>query len=390
MTACTTFETLAPASAPLAKQIRAEIGQDGPISFARFMERALYDPVWGYYERRLPLGRRGDYTTSVSAGGLFGELLAFAFNDWAAGQGSGPLQIVEGGAHDGRLARDILAWFGAGWANPRAVEYWLVEPSVVRRAWQRETLGDWTRRVRWVNDWSDVPAGSVRGVIFANELLDALPVRRWGWDAALQAWFEWGVGVTAGRLVWVRLDRTPPDSGPGGAEDGAEGTRLRDFFPFDPGLLAVLPDGFTVETCAAAVAWWRQAAESLERGRLLTFDYGLPAEELLSPARSRGTVRAYREHRVTDAVLERPGDQDLTAHVNFSALQAAGESAGLKTERFESQSRFLMRVLAEIERRPTGFAPWTAARRRQLGTLVHPDHFGRAFRVLVQSRGVEA
>jgi len=352
------------------------------MSFARFMDVALYHPELGYYEQRHPIGRRGDYTTSVGVGSLFGELLAFAFDQWAA-ELNGPLQLVEAGAHDGRLARDILGWFRDRRAAPHEPTYWIVEPSPARRAWQHETLGDLARHVRWADRWDELERdGGIQGIIFANELLDALPVRRWGWDLTAQAWFEWGVGAADDRFVWVPLEPADPEAGGNEAADD----HPRSFFPLDPRLSQMLPDGFTVETCAAAVRCWRQAAACLRQGRLLTFDYGLPAEDLLSPSRSRGTVRAYRQHHVSDAVLDRPGEQDLTAHVNFSALQAAGEEVGLKTEALGFQGDFLVRILGAIERMPGAFPPWTAARRRQLGTLVHPDHYGRAFRVLVQSR----
>jgi len=367
----------------LAGLIHAEIEAGGPISFARFMELALYHPEFGYYERRSPVGRQGDYYTSVSAGGLFGELLAFAFAQWGAGLDDGPLQIVESGAHDGRLARDIVDWVNRREGGRGQIEYWILEPSIARRAWQKETLGPCANSVRWASDWDRLPACGVQGVIFANELLDAMPARRWVWDAAAMNWREWGVGRTGDGFAWVRLDRpqsTGPDSSPVGLSD------LNEFFPLDASLLAVLPDGFIVETCPAALTWWRNAAARLRRGWLLTFDYGLTFEELLSPSRSQGTLRAYHNHQVSNAVLDRPGEHDLTAHVNFSAIRAAGEAAGLKTEHFESQGSFLVRVVGEIERQSGRFGDWTPGRRRQLKTLVHPEHLGHAFRVLAQSR----
>jgi SAM-dependent MidA family methyltransferase len=148
----------------------------------------------------------------------------------------------------------------------------------------------------------------------------------------------------------------------------------------------VLPDGFVVEVAPAARAWWRQAAGSLARGWLLTLDYGGEAEELLDPARVGGTVRAYWRHTVTRDVLARPGQQDLTAHVNFSALRRAGETAGLSTESAATQGEYLARIVACTTSAPGRFPAWTPARRRQLATLVHPEHLGRAFRILVQRR----
>ncbi len=158
---------------------------------------------------------------------------------------------------------------------------------------------------------------------------------------------------------------------------------------------SVLPDGYTIETCPAAESWWREAANVLGHGKLLTIDYGFTADELFSPSRPRGTLRAYFRHHASDDLLANVGEQDLTAHVNFSAIQAAGESVGLKTESFQTQSQFLTRILAKAskdnslgklvasKRSEDG---WTSAQSRQFQTLTHPEHLGRAFRVLVQSR----
>jgi SAM-dependent MidA family methyltransferase len=212
-------------------------------------------------------------------------------------------------------------------------------------------------------------------IIFANELLDAFPAYRLGWDAKEGKWFEWGVKLLQGRLVWTRLD------------EDASGLVL-DFFPSQivAPLRSVLPDGFTVEVSPAAADWWRAAATVLGCGKLLTFDYGFAAEELLIPERKGGTLRAYRRHQLTGDLLASPGDQDLTAHVNFSAIQSAGESAGLQTEAFLTQEQFLTRIAKQVWAAEASFGNWTAQRIRQFQTLTHPDHLGRAFRVLVQAR----
>jgi SAM-dependent MidA family methyltransferase len=160
-------------------------------------------------------------------------------------------------------------------------------------------------------------------------------------------------------------------------------------------LLAVLPDGYTIETSPAAENWWREAAGVLARGKLLAIDYGFTADEMFSPARTRGTLRAYFQHHATDDILANPGDQDLTANVNFSAIRKAGEDAGLMTEFFGSQTKFLVDILATAEKNNSFGEPvaskrseggWSAKQTRQFQTLTHPEHLGRAFRVLVQSR----
>ena len=147
----------------------------------------------------------------------------------------------------------------------------------------------------------------------------------------------------------------------------------------------VFPDGYTIETCPAAESWWREAAGILQSGKLMTIDYGLTADELFSPSRPRGTLRAYFRHHASDDLLANVGEQDLTAHVNFSAIRAAGESVGLRTEIFSTQSQFLTRILEKASQNNSP-GEWTSAQARQFQTLTHPEHLGRVFRVLVQSR----
>jgi SAM-dependent MidA family methyltransferase len=381
----------------VAEIIAKEIQSKGPIPFARFQELALYCPVYGYYEKEKDtVGTRGDYCTSVSVGSLFGELLAYRFARWLETL-EGPVQLVEAGAHDGTLAGDILRWTRRSRGDLfDRLEYWIVEPSQRRRDWQNRTLAEFSGKVRWAKTVVDVESSMasrrahesapVHGIIFCNELLDALPVRRFGWDKATQTWFEWGVNLKRDKFVWTRLRISVAPYA--GARTG-DARASRPPAPQDlPGeLLQVLPDGFTIEVNALAQKWWAGAAEVLASGRLVTIDYGLSAEELLVPERLDGTLRAYYRQQPTADILSRPGEQDLTAHVNFSAIREAGEAAGLITESFSSQEQFLVETVASMRMGGNGMGEWAPGQTRQFQTLVHPDHFGRAFRVLVQARG---
>jgi SAM-dependent MidA family methyltransferase len=361
--------------------IQNEAETAGKLPFARFMELALYHPELGYYEQKNDPGRRGDFYTSVSVGALFGELLAFQFAEWleVIPMAGGGWRMIEAGAHAGQLAKDILSWLQR--QRPKIferLEYIVIEPSPRRQEWQRETLAEFGNKIRWLAQISELknPQSAIRNpqsayeIIFSNELLDAMPVRRFGWDAKNKKWFEWGVAVESGKFVWAKI----PNS-----ESPTSVRRL------PSSLLDVLPDGYTIETSPAAENWWRKAAHVLKRGKLLTMDYGLTADEWLSPARTNGTLRAYFRHHASDDLLAHVGEQDLTAHVNFSTIQKAGEDAGLKTEFFSTQSKFLTEILAKTQRDKT-FGEWNSARVRQFQTLTHPEHLGRAFRVLVQSR----
>ena len=353
--------------------IRAEILKNGAIPFARFMELALYCPETGYYERnRDNVGRRGDFITSVSTGELFGQLLAFQFGEWLENLKqfkikNEKLSIIEAGAHDGKLAADILHWLKKNRAELFSeIEYVIIEPSPRRQQWQQETLKEFSN-VRWLNSQLSTLNTQLTGILFSNELLDAFPVHRFGWDAKAKKWFAWSVTLAGEKFVWVR------------SADKLSALRL------PAALLEVLPDNYTIETSPAAENWWREAAGILSRGKILAIDYGFTAEEQISPARTNGTLRAYFKHQVSDDLLANIGEQDLTAHVNFSAIQNAGESVGLKTETFCIQPQFLTRILAAAVKK-NEFAKLDAKQIRQFHTLTHPEHLGRAFRVLVQSR----
>lgn len=367
------------------KKLAAEIAARGPLPFARFMEQALYCPVYGYYEAEADkIGRGGDYYTSSSVGRAWGEMLAAEYSRWTAAweavgaEGAGAetrWHWAEAGAHRGDTARDILDWTRLHRPGLYSrLRFWLIEPSARRRRWQRETLRQHAPVVRWCSTVAGAAReaeGGMRGIIFSNELLDAMPVERLGWDAAAGQWFEWGVALDGENFRWTRMSM-PHEQAP----------------RVPPELLRVLPDAFTLERSPAAQRWWREAACALGFGRLVTFDYGLTQEELLAPERAGGTLRGYRAHQVSSDVLANPGEQDITAHVNFSAIQSEGEAAGLRTVMFKTQAEFLESIAARLIESGECKGPdaWPDRWTRAFKTLTHPEHLGRAFRVLVQER----
>jgi SAM-dependent MidA family methyltransferase len=373
--------------------IGAELAREGALPFARFMELALYCPVYGYYEsEKDKIGRKGDFYTSVSVGPLFGEMLAFQFCEWldqlavAARNETDtvlPARVCEAGAHNGRLAFDILNWVRLQRPDlSSGFTYYIIEPSKVRRAWQAETLAPFIDHVRWL-EAGQFPT-PFRGVFFSNELLDAMPQHRLGWDGRRRRWFEWGVSGTPERLDWIRLPL--PDRGQAGAG-------FLDLVPEVPDELAeVLPEEFTIEVSPAATAWWSRAASSLAEGKLLTIDYGYEAEGRLQPERPAGTLRAYRNHQASADLLAVPGQQDLTAHIDFSQIRRTGEAQGLQTDALISQELFFTRIAREtwLPHGQAVFGDWTSVRTRQFQTLTHPNYLGRAFRVLLQSRGTDS
>lgn len=350
------------------------------------MELALYGPG-GYYERPRPIGKTGDYFTSVSVGPLFGELLAFRFSQWLDRHSPEPVELVEGGAHDGILARDILEYWQTRRPDLLArIHYSILEPSPIRRAGQKHHLASFGPRIRWASRWRELERPRGLRIIFSNEMLDALPVHRCGWDAGKQAWFEWGVTLREGRFTWARLPRVSPALGRFIAsldhhdKDQPSSTTRR---------FSGLPDQFTLDLAPAAEQWWSQAARALQFGYLMTLDYGRRAEDFFGPRFQNGTLRGYRAHHLEPDPLTAPGEIDLTADVNFSALHRSGEKAGLQTAVWTSQRRWLTGIATETWNAPQRFPDWTPERRRQLQTLIHPEHLGEKFKVLVQTRGVE-
>lgn len=314
------------------------------ISFARFMELALYHPQFGYYNRSQPIiGKSGDFYTSVSVGPLFGQLLAHFLTREKIET------IVEAGANDGSLARDILT------ASP-TFNYLIVEPSAVLRAKQQSTLRAFSN-VAWFDSLEKLPP--LRGAIISNELLDAFPCHRLQWTGA--HWIELAVSENF-QFVPIPVQTEIP-----------------------PALVQLqphLPRNFTVEHAPAAANWWRAAAEKLQHGLILAVDYGDEQHNLWTPNRPNGTLRACQNHRLADNPLAAPGQQDLTAHVNFTPLIETAQASGLKTELLQTQSRFLTQLATELFQS----TPPTPAQLRQLQTLTHPAHLGHSFKVLIQRR----
>lgn len=317
-------------------------------------------------------GRKGDFFTSVSVGGFFGQLLAAQFAIWLNELPGEKAQILETGAHNGKLAADILSSLNE--THPALfarLEYVILEPSEIRAAVQKKTLHPFERTVRRLKSWDDLGTDGVRGVIFSNELLDAMPVHRLAWDKKQRVWFERGIEIVGDGYGWIRM---PVIECP------------RPLFDLPEKLLDILPNGFTAELCPAATDWWKTAAKHLTAGKLLALDYGLTEEEFFMPQRKDGTVRAYFKHKLSSDLLANVGEQDLTAHVNFSRIISAGESAGLKTEKFCSQSSFLTGAFQEMLGSNPDSAKLRPAQVRQFQTLTHPEHMGHSFRALVQSR----
>lgn len=355
----------------LAARLRAEIESNGPITFARFMERALYEPELGYYRSAAARpGREGDFLTAPETHPLFGRAIARQLDEiWRILGRPDPFVVREHGAGTGALAAAILDGLALEGSELRgALRYEPVEIEDRRLVELEKRLGQSGRGI--VRRPTDEP---VVGCVLANEVLDALPVHRVVRRAGDLR--ELLVERRDGRFVEVEGDSSTP----------ALAERLS-------GENVELREGQLAEICLALDAWIDAAAAGLGRGVLLLIDYGHPADELYGPRRMAGSLRAYVGHRVHDDVLANVGRQDLTAHVDLTAVARAAARAGLDDLGVTSQAEFLVGlgvgdVLATIQSDPATTLESYLELRSALGRLLDPAATG-AFRVMAFGRGL--
>lgn len=360
----------------LAQQMQQAIEQAGGwIAFDEWMHRALYTPGLGYYSGpRSPLGAQGDFVTAPELSPLFGQAIASQVAQCLRTIApQGPWRVLEFGAGSGALAASLLPALAE--AGTPADEYAVLEVSGLLRSQQAHTLAQrastWRDRVHWIDQ---LPA-SFTGVILANEVIDALPVRLF--ERGPDGWQELGVALDPNTNRFALAAREPASSGAVGLPDPA---------CFAP--------GYRLEIAEQARAWMRSLGQSLSRGVVLLVDYGFPAHELFHPQRSGGTLMAHFRHRAHAGLLDRPGLQDLTAHVDFSALTRAGEQAGLRLAGYTSQARFLLNCgILEQAQHLAVQAPRDPAAVRALGalqTLLSEAEMGELFKVIAFTRGLDA
>lgn len=359
-----------PLAALLAEQIRAR----GPMTFAEYMAACLYHPAYGYYSGG-SLRRLTDYYTSVDVHPIFGRLLARQFQGmWKILGRPRPFWLVEAGAGAGGLAAHILDFAAEDAASGfyPALRYCAVEVSATRREVLAAKLEHHIGAGR-VFCTSELPAEIPEGCIFSNELLDALPVHR--------------VVVDGGELREIYVD--------------LEGETFADRLgaPSTPELVGYfaqqqiqLAEGQQAEAGLAACQWIEEAGRRLGRGFVLTVDYGYEARELYDERHMRGTLLAYEQHRAGEDFYRAPGEQDLTAHVNFTAMEKCGGRASLARTGLVSQAHFLLALagasdFADLRRPEQGELEQLRAR-LLFKNLVNPEGMGETFRVFIQHKGI--
>ena len=330
-------------------RIKNEIeAHGGWISFARYMELALHEPGLGYYAAGArKFGAQGDFVTAPELGALFARTLARELRQFP--------RILEFGAGSGALAETLL--------KELDVEYFILETSAELRDRQQKRLGG---RVKFL----DALPARFSGAVIANEVVDAMPVHAVAWRE--NGVMERGVSLLDGKLSWAEREAT------GGLRNEAQGIEV--------------PIPYESEVGLMGMAWLRSLGERLEKGGIFVIDYGFARAEYYHPQRSMGTLMCHHRHRSHGDVFFEPGAQDITAHVDFSALAAAAREAGLEVLGYATQAQFLVNcgitdVLGEANvENALHYAPIAA----QAQKLLSPAEMGELFKVLAVGRAVDA
>lgn len=361
------------------------------ITFAEYMELVLYHPQQGYYtSNEAKIGKHGDFFTSPYLGSDFGEVVAEQFIQmWEILGKPRPFTLVEIGAGQGIFAADALPYLQQ--QHPdffENLEYIIIEKSVALQAEQQEKLKIYRHCVRWC-EWDEIAAGSITGCFFSNELVDALPVHQFV--------------IEKGQLreVYVTAEAQINEQGESEiklAEVSGELStpKIAEYFDWVGINLSdqAYTDGYRSEVNLAAIDWLMAVSEKLNRGYLLTIDYGYPAHRYYNPHRREGTLQCYYQHRHHNNPYVFVGRQDLTAHVDFTALEKMGEIGGLLLVGLTQQGLFLMslglgnRIAALSTNEEDVLDLGTFLRRRAaLHQLIDPTGLG-GFGVLVQCKGL--
>jgi SAM-dependent MidA family methyltransferase len=344
----------------LAGRIREKILGEGPLSFPHFMAAALYDPQEGYYARPAgQVGRGGDFFTSVSAGPLFGRLLAECVLEWYYEAVMPPRwRLIEVGANDGSLASDLHAALRGMDVELGGMEHVVIEPLPQLATALREKCGDFLGVVDSAEVLADDPLPSF---VLGNEVLDALPFHLIESDG--RAWQELGVTLEGGTFAWTGIGPVAPELVKG---------------------IPVFPAGYRTEVRGNFRDFLAPLVAAMDGGRMLWIDYGFPRDDYYHESRTTGTLRTFSRHRAAEDPLQSPGEIDITAHVDFTAVEEAVRGLGGKVLLFERQGRFLTNYARPWLRSMEGRTDAEAMKAvRAFQTLTHPGQLGASFHMMM-------
>jgi len=328
------------------------------------MSRALYEPGIGYYTRpETEIGRAGDFYTSPHLHPAFGWMLGKLLEEIRPRITSKKFSVIEQGPGKGLLAKDILDRLKRKEIYEE-LEYFIIEINPHLRERQKALLKDHEEKITWLGSLDALKGKSLQGALLSNELLDAFPVHV--------------VEMTGEGLkeIHVTTKNESFEEIKGPLSTPLIEEYLREFAPEE------FPEGYRTEVNLGIKDWVREISDILDKGFIITVDYGYPGWELYSPERNRGTLLAYYRHQVTEDFYERIGEQDLTAHVNFSALKKYGEELGFNCLGYTRQGTYL--VSAGIDGFMAGMDPFETAK---IKGLLLPGTMGETHKIMVQYRG---
>ncbi|MGQ9570792.1 MAG: class I SAM-dependent methyltransferase [Thermodesulfovibrionales bacterium] len=349
----------------LKQKIVEKIEKEGPITFEKFMQMALYEPGLGYYaSEKTEIGRSGDFYTSTHLHYAFGAMIGKQIEEiWEIIGKPEDFCIVEIGAGEGYMCKDILDFFGR---KSSSFNYLIIENNPFMKNRQIKLLEPYMGRVKWVSSLKELE--NLRGCIVSNELLDSFPVHLVEMEEELKEIF-----VSVDKDVFVELKKRPSTH--------ALSDYLKEFS-------IELSKGYRTEINLRIKAWLRALNEALSEGFILTIDYGYSAKDYYSDDRNRGTLLCYHKHQLIEDPYINIGEQDITAHVNFSSLKMWGEELGLETVGFCQQGTFLVslgidEIIQEIYEKSSDYLFEIAKIKR----LIFPGTLGESHKVLVQYKG---
>lgn len=351
----------------LEQKVIKKISEEGPITFEQFMEAALYDPEFGYYmSKETKIGREGDFYTSSHLHPVFGVMLGRQIEEmWELMGRPEDFNIVEVGSGAGYICKDMLEYMKEREFFD-SLNYIIVELNPAMREKQRGLLSEFSHEVQWFSSLNQVK--DIRGCVFSNELLDAFPVHIVQMDEVLK---EIYVNVEGNGL---------------GEELGPLSTN--DIIEYLEGFSIELEKGYRTEVNLRIKEWLNSINNSLIEGFIITIDYGYSAQDYYSEDRNRGTLMCYHRHQFNENPYKNIGEQDITAHLNFSSVMKCGEEIGIKTIGFCSQGAFLvsLRIDEEIKRLDLSSKDYLFELARIKG-LILPQGMGESHKVIVQYKG---
>lgn len=350
----------------LVSHLKTKISTTGPLPFDKWMSDCLYHPQWGYYSKGdARVGREGDFFTSVSVGKCFGMLLSYRLADYArTNHIEEQFDLIELGANTGQLACDILDSLRSDFPHLyKKVRYTICEPLASMHKIQSSTLKEHSAIVEFHATLSDIKQAKKHGILLSNELIDAFPVKL----------------ITKKDGQWRELHVVNDNDDFTFITEAIHSPQLQEFC----NNLPPLPDGYTTEYRPGLEAFAQKCASVLEQGMVLTIDYGHIRSDFCAARRTTGTLRTFYNQTADETPLVNAGEQDITAHVDFTQLALAYQSAGFEPQYFDSQSRFLIQIakpwFQTIENKQQ--AP-PAKLIRQFQTLTHPGMMGNQFSIL--------